>query len=119
MTFRDFAPAVGRQDHIRAGLAVHLVAASTGLEAGQIGQGNKAGHVACRARWMALYLAHVAFGWPLERVADAFGLNRSTASAACRWIEDERDRPGLDGLLERLERCLRDIGEAPRGEWLA
>ena len=40
---------------------------------------------ACRARWSAMYLAHVSFGWPLERVGHAFGLNRATAAAACRW----------------------------------
>mgnify|MGYP006181432021 CR=1 FL=1 len=39
----------------------------------------------CRARWLAMYLSYVTFGWPMDRVAHAFGLNRATAAAACRW----------------------------------
>lgn len=110
---------VREEDRIRTGLALHLVAASTGATVEEMtARGSRLRPLACRARWLALYLAHVGFGWPLERVADAFGLNRATASAACRWVEDERDRPGLDGMLDRLERCMNDLLEAPREEWL-
>ena len=63
-----------------------------------------------------MYLAHVSFGWPLERVAHAFGLNRATAGTACRWAEDERDAPALDALLDRLERGVREVLDAPRHE---
>lgn len=99
-------------DRIRAGLALQLVAASTGIPAETMTGRDRLPPVACRARWLAIYLAHIAFGWPLERVAHAFGVNRATASTACRWIEDERDRPVLDALLDRLEGCVRLIVEA-------
>jgi hypothetical protein len=108
--------AVHESDRIRAGLALQLVAATTGVPAERMRGATRLGGAACRARWLAMYLAHVAFGWPQERVAHAFGLNRATAAAACRWAEDSRDRPALDALLDRLERCVHDVLEAPRCE---
>ena len=69
-----------------------------------------------RARWLAMYLSHVAFGWTLERVAHVFGMNRATASSACRWAEDERDRKAVDDLLSRLETCIQDLYHAPACE---
>jgi len=99
-------------DRIRAGLALQLVAASTGIATETMTGRERLPPVACRARWLAMYLSHIAFGWPLERVAHAFGVNRATAGSACRWIEDERDRPVLDAMLERLEDCVRLVTEA-------
>ena len=104
------------RDRMRAGLALQIVAASTGVPVESMTRAVRLEGRACRARWLAMYLAHVAFGWPLERVGHAFGMNRSTAAAACRWAEDERDRPVLDALLERLERCVREVLEAPAYE---
>ncbi|MNE73748.1 hypothetical protein D3C80_1697750 [compost metagenome] len=68
---------------------------------------------ACRARWSAMYLAHVSYGWPLERVGHAFGLNRVTASTACRWAEDARDDDRYDAVMDGLETGLRAISELP------
>ncbi len=100
-------------DRIRAALVTQMVAAATGVSAERMGARHNRGSLACRARWLAIYLTHIAFGWPLERVSHAFGLNRATASAACRWVEDERDRPALDLWLDRLETCAREICDAP------
>lgn len=101
------------EDRIRAGLAIQLVAAATGVTAERIRAQVRLGGTECRARRLAMYLAYVTFGWPLERVAHAFGMNRATAAAACRWAEDERDRPALDAMLDRLERCVREVLDAP------
>ncbi|MDQ8028942.1 helix-turn-helix domain-containing protein [Brevundimonas sp. GCM10030266] len=109
------APASGG-DRLRAGLALQIVAAATGVPVDQINRGVRRGGQACRARWLAMYLAHVTYGWPIERVGHAFGMNRATAAQACRWAEDERDRPWLDDLLNRLERSVRDILDTPRVE---
>lgn len=100
-------------DRIRAGLAMQLVAVSTGVTAERMRERARVSGEACRARRLSMYLAYVTFGWPLERVAHAFGLNRATAAAACRWVEDERDRPTLDAMLDRLERCVREVLDAP------
>lgn len=104
---------VAEADRIRAGLAMGMVAVSTGVPTEAMAAGGRLGASACKARWLAMYLAHVGFGWPLERVAHAFGLNRATASLACRWVEDERDRPVIDRLLDRLEAAVRDVCDAP------
>lgn len=109
------APASGG-DRLKAGLALQMVAVATGVPVEQMNGGVRRGGQACRARWLAMYLAHVAFGWPIERVGLAFGLNRATASQACRWAEGERDRPWLDDLLNRLERLVRELLDAPRCE---
>jgi chromosomal replication initiation ATPase DnaA len=107
---------VAEGDRIRAGLAIQLVAASTGVTVERMRERPRLAGQACRARRLAMYLAHVTFGWPLERVGHAFGLNRATAAAACRWVEDERDRPTLDALLDRLEHCVREVLDAPACE---
>lgn len=96
-------------DQTRAGLALHLVAASTGVPIREVTRNERLGMAALRARRLAMYLAHVSYGWTLERVGHVFGMNRATASAACRWAEDQRDQPALDALLETLEGCLRAI----------
>lgn len=101
------------EDRIRAGLAIQLVAAATGVTAERMRAQARLGGAECRARWLAMYLAYIAFGWPLERVGHAFGLNRATAAVACRWVEEERDRPTLDAMLNRLERCVREVLDAP------
>jgi chromosomal replication initiation ATPase DnaA len=113
---QDYRAPTTEADRIKAGLALQLVAASTGVSAETMTSGDRLGLQACRARRLALYLAHVGFGWPLERVGHAFGMNRATAAAACRWAEDGRDRPVVDDLLDRLERCVRDVLEAPACE---
>jgi chromosomal replication initiation ATPase DnaA len=115
MDGRFDAPQAG-EDRIRAGLALQMVAASTGVAVEQMAPKTRLEGRACKARWLAMYLAHVTFGWPVERVGHAFGLNRSTAAAACRWVEDERDRPLLDALLDHLERCAREVLDAPSCE---
>lgn len=103
-------------DRLKAGLALQLVAAATGVPVEQMTGGVRRGGQACRARWLAMYLAHTAFGWPIERVGLAFGLNRATASQACRWAEDERDRPWLDDMMNLLERLVRELFDIPHRE---
>lgn len=106
-------------DRIRAGLAMSLVATPTGVPVETMTARERLGLRACRARWLSMYLAHVGFGWPLERVGHAFGVNRATAGVGCRWAEDARDDPVIDGLLDRLEATIRDVCEAPRLELAA
>ena len=106
-------------DQTRAGLALHLVAASTGVSIRELGDQGRLGMAALRARRLAMYLAHVGYGWTLERVAHAFGMNRATAAKACTWAENQREQPALDALLETLEGCLRAIMNDGRPELTA
>lgn len=100
-------------DRIRADAALHLTGLALGITVTAMTAKERVPPRACRARWSAMYLAHVSFGWPLERVAHAFGLNRATAGTACRWAEDERDRQDYDFLMDGLEQCLRRIMDLP------
>lgn len=103
-------------DRLKAGLAIQLVATVTGVARERLDSRVRLSGEACRARRLAIYLAYVTFGWSMDRVAHAFGLNRATAATACRWAEDGRDRAALDELLERLEQCVRTVLEAPACE---
>lgn len=101
-------------DRICADAALSLTALAFRIPVEEMTRRERIRLRACRARWSAMYLAHVSFGWPLERVAHAFGLNRATASSACRWAEDERDRADYDLLMDGLENALRRLMDLPR-----
>lgn len=62
-------------------------------------------HVA-RARQVGMYLAHVACGLSLTDVGRVFERDRTTVSHACGVVEDERDDPTFDRVLELLERAV-------------
>lgn len=104
---------VAEGDQIRAGLAMQLVALATCIPPARMVSHARQAPQVCRARWLSMYVTHVGFGWPLERVAHAFGFNRSTVAMACRWAEEARDRPEIDRLIERMETAIRDLCEGP------
>ena len=58
------------------------------------------------ARQVAMYLMHVVFQIRIAGVGRAFGRDPSTASYACRIIEDERENPLFDHKLQILEEFL-------------
>jgi chromosomal replication initiation ATPase DnaA len=55
------------------------------------------------ARQIGMYLARVVLGMTLSDAGFLFGRDRTTASHACRLVEDLRDDPGFDALLETME----------------
>lgn len=62
------------------------------------------------ARQVAMYITHVTLGMSLGAVGRVFGRDRTTVAHACRLIEDRRDEPLVDFLVDCLERSV--------GEWL-
>jgi chromosomal replication initiation ATPase DnaA len=68
-------------------------------------------HVA-HARQLAMYLSHVTFGMSLGAVGRHFGRDRTTAAYACRQVEDRRDNPRFDLMLDRLEHALKAMSLA-------
>jgi len=76
------------------------------------------------ARQVAMYLAHVACGMSLTEVGRTFARDRTTVSHACGVIEDGRDDPTFDRVLELLEQVVRallrprDRAWSATGEWL-
>ncbi|MFN7129639.1 MAG: chromosomal replication initiator DnaA [Brevundimonas sp.] len=111
----EYRAPVGDDDRRKAGLAIHLVAVRTGALPERMTARGRLDPLSSRARRMAMYLSHVAFGWTLERVGHVFGVNRATAGTACRWAEDERDAREVDDLLNQLEACISGL-YAPRAE---
>jgi chromosomal replication initiation ATPase DnaA len=58
------------------------------------------------ARQVAMYLGHTAMALTFTRAGAAFGRDRTTAAHACRLVEERRDDPRVDALLDMLERAL-------------
>jgi chromosomal replication initiation ATPase DnaA len=73
--------------------------------------GKRGGARIVLARQIAMYLTHVVCGLNMAQVGASFRLDRSTASYACRRIEDLRDDPCFDRQLTQLENLLRTAGD--------
>lgn len=104
---------VNEQDRLHADLVMQLVAVRLGVPTEAIRRTSRLPLPALRARRVAMYLAHVALGWQLERVGHAFGLNRQTAANAATRIENARDHEALNRLLEELEDAIHAVVDAP------
>lgn len=55
------------------------------------------------ARQVAMYLAHVACGLTFTEIGLLFGRDRTTVAHACNLVEDRRDDPMFDTVVELLE----------------
>ena len=64
------------------------------------------------ARQCAMYLAHVVLGLRYSEIGRLFHRDRTTAAYACQLVEDRRDDPTIDRLLQTLEDVC---GELARG----
>lgn len=95
-----------RIDAARARLACDAVAFAFALDEPLLAPDRGTARAAF-ARQVAMYLTHVGFGLSLQRVATAFGRDRSTVAHACHLVEDRRDCEQLDHLLEALEDALK------------
>ena len=58
------------------------------------------------ARQVAIYLAHTRLGFSYSAAGALFCRDRTTATYAVRTIEERREDPGLDALLDCLERSV-------------
>jgi chromosomal replication initiation ATPase DnaA len=65
------------------------------------------------ARQVAMYLAHVECGLSLTEVGHVFARDRTTVAHACRLIEDRREEPTFDRVLELLQAVLRFLCLSP------
>ncbi len=92
---------------VRAGFRPpeQLVAEGVGWPPGM--PGGRGGPAEVFARQVAMYLAHVGCGFTYTQAARLYGRNRCTAAHACRVVEDRRDDPRFDAILELLEGCAR------------
>lgn len=58
-------------------------------------------------RQVAMYLAHVGCRLTFTDAARLYGRDRTTAAYACRQVEQRRDDPKFDRIVDLLERCVR------------
>lgn len=112
----DARARVGNDEAV-AGLVADLVGLATGVRPAEIvARGRRRNPRAVEARRTCMYLTYVVLQWPMARVGTAFGRDRSSASVACREVEERRDDPAFDAQLERLEACLRLAPVRPSSE---
>lgn len=72
------------------------------------------------ARQAAMYLAHVVCGMSLTQVGRIFDRDRTTVAHACGLIEDRRDEPCFDRVIELLEHVTVAVTSPrfdPDGAW--
>ncbi|MEM9963747.1 MAG: helix-turn-helix domain-containing protein [Asticcacaulis sp.] len=98
-----------RDDRAAVQFVIELVAVTTGVSSDQIRTFSRNHARVARARQIAMYLTNISWQWPLVRVGKAFGRDRTTVGHACRLIEDLRDDPQFDAMLERLEASLETV----------
>jgi len=98
-------------------MLVRVVATSFALPPADLMSPSRNSARAAFARQVAMYLAHVSFGATFSAVGRAFGRDRTTAAHAVRVIEERRDDPSIDALLNRLEcTCAGMASAAPGAE---
>jgi chromosomal replication initiation ATPase DnaA len=64
---------------------------------------------AARARQVAMYVTHISCGITLTDVGSIFGRDRTTVAHACALVEDRRDDPVFDRVLDLLEWIVREL----------
>ena len=79
------------------------VAQVFGVAHADLGQATRGEARVALARQVAMYLAHVACGLSFTDVGLLFRRDRTTVAHACGVIEDRRDDPTFDRVLELLE----------------
>ncbi len=99
------------EKYIKSDLArARLVMAAVSLEFGvpdiEVWSQTKGDSRSSFARQIGMYLTHIVFEINLSRVARTFNRDRSTASHACRVVEESRDDELIDDKLTRLEAFL-------------
>ena len=84
-------------------LMEEAVAAAFAVPAGELRASSRCTAGVAFARQSAMYLAHVAMGLSLNAVGRIFHRHRTTAAHACLLVEQRRDDPAIDRLLDMLE----------------
>jgi len=83
-----------------------MVASSFATCPGEIRALSRGNANAAFARQVAIYLSHTCLGFNYTAAGRLFGRDRTTAAHACRTVEDKREDPGVDAVLDCLERAI-------------
>jgi len=83
-----------------------IVSAAFGLRPEALLAGGRGPADVAFARQVAMYLAHTRLRVPYVAAGGMFGRDRTTARHACRRVEDKREDPRIDSILDYLERAI-------------
>ncbi len=83
-----------------------IVSAAFGLRPEALAADSRGRAEVAFARQAAMYLAHTRFGLPYVDVGRLFDRDRTTARHACQQVEDRREDPRIDSILDYLERAI-------------
>lgn len=83
-----------------------MVASAFALGPGAIRDPRRGRAAAAFARQVAMYLAHTRLGLSFTEAGAYFGRDRTTAAHACRTVEDKREDPAIDAIVDFLERAI-------------
>jgi chromosomal replication initiation ATPase DnaA len=104
-----FSEAAGQWGHSHD-MAVHfvesLVASAFGFRPDDLRTASRGRARVALARQIAIYLVHTRLGLSFSRAGEIFGRDRTTAAHACRTVENDRDDPGFDTMIDCLERSV-------------
>jgi chromosomal replication initiation ATPase DnaA len=91
-----------------------VIGLALAVAAGDLHAPTRLGSRAAFARQVAMYLAHIGFGFSFAHVGRLFDRDPTTAAYACRKMEDRRDDPGIDLMLDHLEAAARRLVASAR-----
>lgn len=84
-------------------------AAAFGVSVEDIRSSSRRNAKVAFARQSAMYLTHIMLGLNFSAVGLLFDRDRTTAAHACKLVEDRRDDPAIDRLLQQLEDACRHV----------
>ncbi|WP_436639946.1 helix-turn-helix domain-containing protein [Microbaculum sp. FT89] len=97
-------PAVSRQH--KKSVLVTVVSRSFRVREASIDAAGRTTAPEAFARHVAMYLAHVVFGWSYAEIGQMFRRHRTCVTYACARIEDRRDDVRFDARMSRIERRI-------------
>ena len=83
-----------------------MVSAAFGLPAQALDGDSRGRADVAFARQVAMYLAHTRLHLPYVVAGQLFDRDRTTARHACRQVEERRDDPRVDAIVDYLERAV-------------
>jgi chromosomal replication initiation ATPase DnaA len=105
---KAFIPNRKSEGELAARYVEILVASAFGVGRDALKGPNRGCAPVAFARQVAIYLAHTSLGLPYAVAGAFFRRDRTTAAYACRTVEDRREDPRIDTVLDCLE-CAIDL----------
>lgn len=99
-------PPDGRLFHVCDGV-IDILASFFNVSGRELRAHSRCERSVARVRQIGMYVAHVTLSLSMTEVGRAFGRDRSTVNHACHLIEDMRDEPEFDRVVQTLENILR------------